>query len=144
MKSSMRNRSADHAAAVDSDEEKPSKTKPKKDKEKEREREREAHPLNATLRKNNASQLFSHISNTGSRAADGLGKAGRGIFGKLVRSGSSNDGRPALIADEDYVPRVLKQPLVEQTRITRIAKSYDHCKDKTEFWMPALPWRCIE
>jgi len=35
-------------------------------------------------------------------------------------------------------------PLVEQTRKTRIAKRLEDSKDKTEFWMPALPWRCIE
>jgi hypothetical protein len=39
---------------------------------------------------------------------------------------------------------VINLPLVEQTRITRISKKIEASKDKTEFWMPSLPWRCIE
>jgi hypothetical protein len=35
-------------------------------------------------------------------------------------------------------------PLVEQTRKTRISKRIGASKDETEFWMPSLPWRCIE
>lgn len=85
------------------------------------------------------SHIFSNIKNTSSKAADGLGKAGKGIFGKIARSGSSNAKE-----EERYVVRVINLPLVEQTRRTRIAKRLEDSKDKTEFWMPALPWRCIE
>ena len=85
------------------------------------------------------SHIFSNIKNTSSKAADGLGKAGKGIFGKIARSGSSTAKE-----EERYVLRVINLPLIEQTRRTRIAKRLEDSKDKTEFWMPALPWRCIE
>ena len=85
------------------------------------------------------SHIFSNIKNTSSKAADGLGKAGKGIFGKIARSGSSNAKE-----EERYVLRVINLPLIKQTRRTRIARRLEDSKDKTEFWMPALPWRCIE
>ena len=85
------------------------------------------------------SHIFSNIKNTSSKAADGLGKAGKGIFGKIARSGSSNAKE-----EERYVIRVINLPIIEQTRLTRIARRLEDSKDKTEFWMPALPWRCIE
>jgi hypothetical protein len=28
--------------------------------------------------------------------------------------------------------------------LTRISTRLEQSRDKTEFWMPALPWRCIE
>ena len=40
--------------------------------------------------------------------------------------------------------KVISLPLPEQARISRISKRLEDSKDKTEFWMPALPWRCIE
>ena len=88
-----------------------------------------------------SSHLFSNIKNTSSRAAGGLNKAGKGIFAKMGRSGSNT-----VVAPEDarYVCRIINQPLIEQTRKTRIAARLENSKDKTEFWMPALPWRCIE
>lgn len=85
------------------------------------------------------SHIFSNIKNTSSKAADGLGKAGKGIFGKIARSGSSNAKE-----EERYVLRVINLPLIDQTRRTRIARRLEDSKDKTEFWMPSLPWRCIE
>ncbi|KAA6408893.1 MAG: hypothetical protein FRX48_07237 [Lasallia pustulata] len=81
------------------------------------------------------------LKNTSSKAADGLGKAGK-FFVKIGRSGSSNSRDPA--EDAVYVLQVIRLPLVEQTRRTRIAKTLEDSKDKTEFWMPALPWRCID
>lgn len=86
--------------------------------------------------------LFSNIKSTSTRAADGIGKAGKGLLGKITRSGSSNSKE--VTEDEHYVLSVINLPLVEQTRRTRIAKRLEDSKDKTEFWMPALPWRCIE
>lgn len=84
-------------------------------------------------------------ANKANGSSFGLGKAGRGFFSKLTRSGSSHDKAGMGFDDSvEYEPRVLKLPLIEQTRETRIAKSYESCRDKTEFWMPALPWRCIE
>lgn len=149
-KSSYRNRSEDRAV-VESEEDKTGKQKPKKDKKADKHKEqdkqdKDVHPLASGYKKNNNSTFFSDIKSTGSSAASGVGKAGKasmGIFSKLMRSGSSNE-RVGAGPEEEYVPRILRLPLVAQTRATRIAKSYDHCRDKTEFWMPALPWRCIE
>ncbi len=86
--------------------------------------------------------LLTNIKNTSSRATDGLGKAGKGFLNKITRSGSTNSRDTT--DDEPYVCTTINLPLVEQTRRTRIAKRLEDSKDKTEFWMPALPWRCIE
>lgn len=91
------------------------------------------------FREGGGGHLFTNIKNTSSKAADGLGKAGKSIFGKVARSGSSNAKE-----EERYVLSVINLPLVEQTRRTRIAQRLEDSRDKTEFWMPALPWRCIE
>ena len=86
--------------------------------------------------------LMNNLKTTSTKAADGLGKAGKGILGKIARSGSSNAREGP--EDEPYVCSTINLPLVEQTRRTRIAKRLENSKDKTEFWMPSLPWRCIE
>ncbi|GMF77122.1 unnamed protein product [Aspergillus oryzae] len=86
--------------------------------------------------------LFNNIKQSSSGAADRIGKAGKGFFGKITRSGSTNERE--LINDDNYVCSVINLPLIEQARRTRIAKRLEDCKDKTEFWMPALPYRCIE
>ncbi|KAL8663624.1 MAG: hypothetical protein Q9202_003694 [Teloschistes flavicans] len=88
------------------------------------------------------SRLFANLKGTSSKAADGLGKAGKGIFNKMGRSGSNHSKEEA--GDEPYQFTVINLPLVEQTRRTRIAKRMEDSRDKTEFWMPALPWRCID
>lgn len=87
----------------------------------------------------NGSHLFTNIKNTSSKAADGLGKAGKGLMGKFARSGSTTTKE-----DLPYEIHVINLPLIEQTRRTRIAQRLADSRDKTEFWMPALPWRCIE
>jgi hypothetical protein len=69
--------------------------------------------------------------------------ARKGVFGKLGRS-SSNHDRDLQIPKEQYQFKIIHQGLVEQTRLTRISSRLENSKDKTEFWMPALPWRCIE
>jgi hypothetical protein len=48
------------------------------------------------------------------------------------------------VDDEHYVLRVINLPLIEQTRLTRISKRLEDSRDKTEFWMPAFPWRAID
>ncbi|KAI4199799.1 MAG: hypothetical protein LQ346_002522 [Caloplaca aetnensis] len=102
-----------------------------------------AHQSSATtFRDGTGSKLFANIRGTSSKAADGLGKAGKGFFNKMGRSGSNNAKEEA--ADVHYVPKVITLPLIEQTRHTRIAKRLEDSRDKTEFWMPALPWRCID
>lgn len=94
------------------------------------------------LRDGPGSNSFSKtLKNTSSKAADGLGKAGK-FFVKISRSGSTNSRETH--DDAVYILQVIRLPLVEQTRRTRIAKRLEDSKDKTEFWMPALPWRCIE
>jgi len=62
-------------------------------------------------------------------------------LGKIGRSSSNNEKE---VPDSEYVLKVINLPLVEQARITRISKDLGSCRDKTEYWMPALPWRCIE
>lgn len=94
------------------------------------------------IRDMQASNLFTNLKNTSSKAADGLGKAGKGLFTKMARTGSSNAREHS--SDSRYECKVLQLPLVEQTRRTRIAQRLEDSRDKTEFWMPALPWRCIE
>jgi hypothetical protein len=89
-----------------------------------------------------SSSFLHNIRSSGSRAADGVNRARKGIFGKLTRSGSSHEREPP--PKEPYELKVINLPLVQQTRLTRISKRLEKSKDKTEFWMPALPWRCID
>ncbi|KAF2725416.1 Rho GTPase activation protein [Polychaeton citri CBS 116435] len=74
-------------------------------------------------------------------------KSGGGNFlnrlGKIGRSSSDHKAEPE-VSDSQYVTKVINKPLIEQTRLTRISKDMTTCRDKTEFWMPALPWRCID
>ncbi|PGG96521.1 hypothetical protein GX51_07793 [Blastomyces parvus] len=131
MGSSVRNRSADRPAADDSH----SKSQ-----------RHVGHggslTSSSSLSQVSGASLFNNLKQTSSGAADRLGKAGKGFFGKITRSGSSNEREYP--ADDAYTCRVINLPLVEQTRRTRISKRLEASKDKTEFWMPALPWRCID
>ena len=88
--------------------------------------------------------FLSNIGQTGKGVGDRLSKVGKGFFGKMARSGSSNERETPTITDENYTCTTINMPLVKQTRKTRIARRLELSKDKTEFWMPALPWRCIE
>lgn len=138
MKSSRRDRSEDRIAESDEDRALKSKQKKKDTKDKQ---EKPGHPKQG---QHNSSNFFTDLRST---SAAGLGK-GKGILSnlgslsKFSRSGSTHE--KTVVPAGDHVTSVLNLPLIQQTRVTRIAKSYDHCKDKTEFWMPALPWRCIE
>ena len=107
-----------------------------------RERQAGAIPMSQSFRDGSTMQLFSNIGQTGKGMGDRLGKAGKGFFGKITRSGSSNERDP--LTDDNYTCTTINLPLVKQTRKTRIARRLELSKDKTEFWMPALPWRCIE
>lgn len=82
---------------------------------------------------------------SGSKNVLGKAKSGGGMFltrlGKIGRSSSNSEKE---VPDAEYVLKVINRPLIEQTRITRISKKIEASKDKTEFWMPSLPWRCIE
>ena len=133
MASNMRNRSADrNHSAVESEDEMP----PPRDK-------RDAFSLSSSFKESSGSTFLHNIKYGSTKAADGIGKAGKGLFGKFGRSGSSQEKEPPKL-EEDYVCKIINLPLVEQTRRTRISKRLADSKDKTEFWMPALPWRCIE
>lgn len=105
-----------------------------------------AHPNRDYLRaqpssfRDNGGSLFHGLKNSSSRAADMISK---GLFGKGARSGSTIEREP-VVDDEHYVPKVINLPLVEQTRKTRISKRLEDSRDKTEFWMPAFPWRAID
>lgn len=82
---------------------------------------------------------------TGSKNVMNKAKTGGGNLlnrlGKLGRTGSNHEKETP---DSEYQLKIITLPLVEQTRITRISKDLSSCRDKTEFWMPSLPWRCIE
>ncbi|KAI9808303.1 MAG: hypothetical protein M1825_004760 [Sarcosagium campestre] len=133
MSSTIRNRSADRQLLSHDSEDGSSTSK---------ETGRHHLAFSTTHREGTSSNILSNLKSSSTKAADGLGKAGKGIFGKLTRSGSS--GEREVPTDENYVCSVITLPLVEQTRMTRISKRLEHSKDKTEFWMPALPWRCID
>lgn len=94
----------------------------------------------AAFRENAGSHLLTNIKTTGSRAAGGLGRASRDIFHRVGHRKDSNTAKE----EDRNAFYVINLPLVEQTRKTRIASRLEDSKDKTEFWMPALPWRCIE
>jgi len=101
--------------------------------------------------------LHQNIRNTGTRAADGFGRAAKGLLGKLsTRTGpgernadrsSRNVARDEADAQRAAITKsykVINLPLEEQTRKTRICKRLEDCKDKTEFWLPAVAYRCID
>ena len=83
------------------------------------------------------SHLFNDFKKRTVKAAGGIGKAGNRLFRNKA---PDKPVEPPI----NYHCTVLNQSLVNQTRITRIARRLEDSKDKTEFWMPALPWRCIE
>ncbi|KAM0519952.1 hypothetical protein ACHAPE_003224 [Trichoderma viride] len=103
-----------------------------------REKEQRAH--SSSIRETSASTFLSGLRYSSTRAADIISK---GLFGKSSRSGSTTEKEP-VIDDEHYVLKVINLPLVEQTRMTRISKRLEDSRDKTEFWMPAFPWRAID
>ncbi|KAL6868475.1 hypothetical protein J3F83DRAFT_696775 [Trichoderma novae-zelandiae] len=102
-----------------------------------REKEQKAH---SSIRETGASTFLSGLRFTSTRAADLISK---GLFGKSTRSSSTADKEP-MVDDEHYQLKVINLPLVEQTRLTRISKRLEDSRDKTEFWMPAFPWRAID
>ncbi|KAF2141741.1 uncharacterized protein K452DRAFT_326819 [Aplosporella prunicola CBS 121167] len=128
-----RNRSADRYG--DSEEpERPGTRREKKD----------PFSFSSSFKENPGAAFLNNMRGNSTKVADGIGKAGKSFFGKLTRSGSSHEREPATAVEENYQCKVINLPLVEQTRVTRISKRLAASKDKTEFWMPALPWRCID
>ncbi|KAI5866556.1 hypothetical protein GGS23DRAFT_615085 [Durotheca rogersii] len=127
MNSGARNHSADRAPR-----DAPGHKEHRNDKDRDR-----GHP--SSYKDSNGSAFFAGLKNSGSRAADMISK---GLFGRGVRSASTTE-RDA-VDDEHYLLKVINLPLVEQTRLTRISKRLEDSRDKTEFWMPAFPWRAID
>lgn len=108
-----------------------------------RDRERELKQSSSATRENGSggSHFFSGLRSSSTKAADMISK---GLFGKSnTRSGLASHSEP-VIDDEHYELKVINLPLVEQTRKTRISKRLETSRDKTEFWMPAFPWRAID
>ena len=86
-----------------------------------------------------SSNLLNGFRERTSKGFEGIGKAGNRLFkGNKTPIAQLNQGQGK------YELQVINLPLAEQTRHTRIAQRLEDSKDKTEFWMPALPWRCIE
>ncbi|CAK7210892.1 hypothetical protein SBRCBS47491_000932 [Sporothrix bragantina] len=94
----------------------------------------------SSLRDNGGYTFFNGLKNS-SRSAAGM--ISKGLFGKNGRNGAAIEREP-VVDDEHYVLKVINQPLLEQTRLTRISKRLEDSRDRTEFWMPAFPWRAID
>lgn len=104
-----------------------------------REKENRGRGTPPPIRENGGSTFLSGLRNSSTKAA---GMFGKGFFGKTNRPGGHD--RPPTVDDEHYELKVLNLPLVAQTRKTRISKRLENSRDKTEFWMPAFPWRAID
>ncbi|KAL1866764.1 hypothetical protein VTK73DRAFT_4528 [Phialemonium thermophilum] len=94
----------------------------------------------SSYKENGGSAFLSGLKSSSSRAANIISHS---LFGKTTRSASTTEKEP-VVDDEHYVLKVINLPLVEQTRRTRISKRLEESRDKTEFWMPAFPWRAID
>lgn len=128
MSSTPRNRSEDRAGYRDFS-----------NKENHRDKE-QSRTQPSSLRENaGSSTFFSGLKNSSTRAADMIRG---GLFGKGQRAGPVE--REPVVEDEHYVLKTINLPLIEQTRLTRISKRLEDSRDKTEFWMPAFPWRAID
>lgn len=92
----------------------------------------------------NGNNFLTNFHSHSSRVVGGIERAGRGFAG--IMRFQRDDASPTRGAEpkEEYQLKVINLPLVDQTRVTRITKTLPECMDKTEFWMPALVWRCIE
>jgi hypothetical protein len=128
MSSSVRNRSADRQPQT-------ARPFPITDKE------HRDHGRNPSSFRENGGQGF--LNNLKIYSSSKAVNISRGFLNKVGRSGSTNEREPP-VDDEHYVLKVINLPLLEQTRLTRISKKLEESRDKTEFWMPAFPWRAID
>jgi len=108
-----------------------------------RDRAEQSSVASSSYNESRGAQLMSNLGSGAMKMGEKFNSARKGMFGKLGRS-SSNHERELQIPKEQYQFKIIHTPLVEQTRLTRISSRLENSKDKTEFWMPALPWRCIE
>lgn len=130
MDSPERNHSADRAAHRD---------RPNKDLRPDRDNQNRSHP--SSFKESAGSSFLGNLKSSGSRAADIF--SNRFFGNKSSRSASTTEREP-VVDDEHYQLKVINLPLVEQARKTRISKKLEDARDKTEFWMPAFPWRAID
>jgi hypothetical protein len=107
------------------------------------ERAEHSSQASSSYNESRGANLMSSLGSGARKVGGKMDSARKGIFGKLGRS-SSNHETPTLVTNEPYICKVIHKPLIEQTRLTRISSRLEQSRDKTEFWMPALPWRCIE
>lgn len=84
---------------------------------------------------------FQNFMTTSTQAAGQIGRAGKGFMSKFTRSGSTNEREEP---QGEYVLKLIRQPLIVQVRATRLRSRMAEARDKTEYWLPALPYRCIE
>lgn len=102
-------------------------------------------PTNASAeqddRTHSSGRLQAFVSNSSRAAGDFSTKIGKGIAKISNRNVHANEREDP---PSDYVFRIINLPLVDQVRETRLRRSLAESKDKTEFWLPALPYRCIE
>lgn len=92
--------------------------------------------------RNHGPGRFQHLVTSSSKAAGDLSsRIGKG-FAKIGQRSNSTTEREE--PEADYVFQIINLPLVDQVRKTRLRKTLAESKDKTEFWLPALPYRCIE
>lgn len=129
MSSAVRNRSEDRSSLRD-----------QPTREQHREKEQLHSRAQPPSSHNNGGTFFSGLKSSSTKAA---GLIRDGLFGKGQRTAPSPE-KDAVIDDEHYVLKVINLPLIEQTRKTRISKKLEDSRDKTEFWMPAFPWRAID
>jgi hypothetical protein len=133
MNATVRNRSADRAPARSSSRDKAFG--------KEHSHGREAR-VPSSLNKENGSSAF--LSGLRSSSTKGFDMISKGLFGKGARGVATLPERDHPVEDDKYELKVINLPLVQQTRKTRISKRLEMSRDKTEFWMPAFPWRAID
>lgn len=102
-------------------------------------RDHESHHrgLPSSLRDAGGSAFFSNLKH--SKAA---GIISNRLFGSARHESAAS--REPVVDDEHYVLKVINLPLIQQARLTRISKRLEDSRDKTEFWMPAFPWRAID
>jgi hypothetical protein len=107
-----------------------------------REHGRSQMSLSASFRENGGQSFLNNLKSSSSKAMN----ISKGLFNKVGRSGSGSVviEREPSVDDEHYALKVINLPLIEQTRLTRISKRLEDSRDKTEFWMPAFPWRAID
>lgn len=70
-----------------------------------------------------------------SNAKGAIGKGAKAVF-MQTKDGQKFDAamKAAYVPDAPLQLKVVNQPLIEQTRITRISKQLETSRDKTEFW----------